>query len=1203
MEALQINLHHSKVATAALSQKILSEGIQLVFIQEPWVVKGRVMGLGATKGKLIYDAECGRPRACLYISNNINSYKLNSLCSRDTATAEVRISSTRIVLASVYLPYDAPEDPPTPDMRRAVDWCIADHRQLIIGGDFNAHNTVWGSTDTNSRGEYILDYILSTGLIILNSGNKPTFQQRRGQNLRQEVLDLTLATRFVATKVTQWRVADEPSLSDHNYISFKVGHLKPGITTYRNPRRTDWQTYESCLETNLVEGFKKAHRIDVMEQSLTDAIRKSYEEACPPRQIKTRTNASWWNRELEAMRVKVRKLYNASKRSGSREAYLRELTLYTSKIKQAKRNSWREFCEGVNETPDCAKLQRVLAKNPIGTVGSITKEDGSYTTSPEETLQVLLSTHFPGSMVVPESTQETHVVRKATKEDWECSKTTITYNGVAWAVNSFQPYKSPGPDGVYPVLLQKGAQSLIPRLLALFRTSLATGEIPTEWKRSRAVFIPKPGRPSYSVPKAYRPICLSSFLLKTMEKILDRHLRNVVLKFSPLHPNQHAYQTGKSCETALHQLVGRIEKSITHHEIALAAFLDIEGAFDNTSSRSIIARLESRNVKQSIVRWVNNVLRCRRVEASLCGETRKVSAPRGCPQGGALSPLLWCLVVDDLLVELNSLGIFTQSYADDIVILISGKHISTCLELMQDALTRVERWCRKEELSVNPSKTVLLPFTNKRTIQIERCPQLFGEDIRVALQFKYLGVVLDAKLTWNPHVEKAAKKSLATFMMTRRAFSCTWGLNPAMVNWLYTGVIRPSLVYGAGVWWPKVQQKTAVKHLTKVQRAVCLGITGAMKSTSTDALQAILNIPPIDLFVMGHARMTAYRLQCEGNWFHSPSSRHTKITNVIQLDVTEMIPDKMTVIMDLEKPYEVEILQRDEWAQGEPEYLKHALTWYTDGSKTSVGTGAGIYGARPREKLWLSLGKIATVFQAEVTAIRECVRRNVDRKYKKKTIYIASDSRAALLALRGTHFRSKLVWECHNALKNLSTDNTVKLVWVPGHQGIQGNEEADKLAKHGAESPLTGPEPACGVSYSLVKRAVSQWITTRHCDRWSMTEHSRQTRRMLKRPSEVVAAQALKLNRKKLREVVGYLTGHWTFRKHLKRMGLINSSTLCRLCGEDDESAQHLIFDCAALTRRRTTILEIFTDEGMVNQGQLIRRVSEFTKNLGLDDA
>jgi len=94
------------------------------------------------------------------------------------------------------------------------------------------------------------------------------------------------------------------------------------------------------------------------------------------------------------------------------------------------------------------------------------------------------------------------------------------------------------------------------------------------------VFIPKPGRSSYSGPKDYRPISLTPFLLKTLERLVVRYLRDVTLALVPLHSNQHAYQAGKLVETALHQLMEWVEKVHDQQEIALGVFLDIEGAFN-----------------------------------------------------------------------------------------------------------------------------------------------------------------------------------------------------------------------------------------------------------------------------------------------------------------------------------------------------------------------------------------------------------------------------------------------------------------------------------------------------------------------------------------------------------------------------------------------------------------------------------------------
>lgn len=112
------------------------------------------------------------------------------------------------------------------------------------------------------------------------------------------------------------------------------------------------------------------------------------------------------------------------------------------------------------------------------------------------------------------------------------------------------------------------------------------------------------------------------------------------------------------------------------------------------------------------------MLKNRVVVAQLGNAKLKISTTRGCPQGGVLSPLLWCLVVDNLLRELNNNGFCAYAYADYISILISGKFCDTLSEISQNALNMVQDWCTSNELCINYNKSETVLFTRNLLVYL-----------------------------------------------------------------------------------------------------------------------------------------------------------------------------------------------------------------------------------------------------------------------------------------------------------------------------------------------------------------------------------------------------------------------------------------------------------------------------------------------------
>ncbi|KAI5739583.1 hypothetical protein M8J77_020980 [Diaphorina citri] len=742
---VQINLHHSKAASATLAKVILEKQIKVALIQEPYVVKGRIAGLGSTQGTVIYDSSTENPRACIFVNKNIHCLPLWNYTTKDIAAVRLKLQMKDerkdYIFASCYLPFEE-TNPISTELQSLIDHVERERVQHVLGMDANAHHYAWGSSNINNRGECLLNFICNYNLVILNVGKKPTFVTRN----RSEVLDITVASQGMMRIIHNWNVPDEMiSSSDHRYIFFSIKNDPGPPTSYRNPRKTDWGLYRRLLKSELEGmnvGIKDSRDLDETALRLQGAILKTLDNSCPVVRRSTTKQPVWWNKKLDGLRKKTRRLWNKAKRDGNREAYYTSLTAYNTELKKNQKEL----------------LEKILREH---------RKFRWSRETPEANGKGPFLWNRSASAGPPSSGLNVELRSRPTEADWREAKAVVSMERIQAAVRTFKPFKSPGPDGIYPAFLQEGLETLTPVLCRLFRSSLALRHIPMNWRNARVVFLPKPGRRNLDQAKSYRPITLSSFLLKTMERLIDWRMDQDPRTF-PQNPNQHTYQPGKSTETALNELVNRIKQALKNQEITVAVFLDIAGAFDNTSINAIKETITGANV--TIFGWITQLLETRKISAEIFGSRKEIYAARGCPQGGVLSPRLWNLVANSLLVELNDAGFFTLGYADDFVILVRGKYINTLMELLQSALSMVEKWCKSKGLKVNPLKTTMVPFTKKYKMGSLVAPIIFGERISIADDVKFLGVYFDKRLTWNLHINKTTAKAKAALNMARRHY-------------------------------------------------------------------------------------------------------------------------------------------------------------------------------------------------------------------------------------------------------------------------------------------------------------------------------------------------------------------------------------------------------------------------------------------------
>ena len=162
--------------------------------------------------------------------------------------------------------------------------------------------------------------------------------------------------------------------------------------------------------------------------------------------------------------------------------------------------------------------------------------------------------------------------------------------------------------------------------------------------------------------------------------------------------------------------------------------------------------------------------------------------------------------------------------------------------------------------------------------------------------------------------------------------------------WMYTAIVRPMLTYGSFIWYKEAEKTSFRIKMNKLQRLACVLTTGAMRTTPTAALEIILNLPPLHIFMKMEAKITNYKLSTNENinlrklTDEYLDQEQTK-DEILKLKNSDFMKPKY----NFDHSFKVKIPTRQEWESNEINYTD-TLKFYIDGSKIENGTGFGIFG-------------------------------------------------------------------------------------------------------------------------------------------------------------------------------------------------------------------------------------------------------------------
>ena len=369
----------------------------------------------------------------------------------------------------------------------------------------------------------------------------------------------------------------------------------------------------------------------------------------------------------------------------------------------------------------------------------------------------------------------------------------VTPTEVHNVVNKFKN-KATLDTKIGPMKIANNDRKFTNTLAEIINTSFLQGIFPSSLKSARVVPIHKGGCKTEVVN--YRPISLLSSFSKIYEKLMHSRVLEFLDSNGSLFESQYGFRPGMSCEHAILNAQNSILHSLNNKQIAVLLLLDYSKAFDVLEHGILLKKLEHYGVRGQALKWFESYLSNRHQFVTI---NEVDSCPReiqfGVPQGSILGPLLFVIYINDL-PNISDLAKFIL-YADDANIIVTGStEEEVQVKLLQIASLLI-RWVDSNGLALNLKKTHYMIFSNRKVNYSKIDVNIAGTNIERVTEARFLGVIIDEKLTWAKHIT-AVKTKMARYMGIMYRIKQYLPLKVRLL--LYHSFVQSHLNYCSLVW-------------------------------------------------------------------------------------------------------------------------------------------------------------------------------------------------------------------------------------------------------------------------------------------------------------------------------------------------------------------------------------------------------------------
>jgi len=718
-----------------------------------------------------------------------------------------------------------------------------------VVGDFNTHSSTWsflGATVSSWAGP-LENWFEDSDLSLVNPTGSAI---RRGEaKQRDSIIDLALLNdaALCTGRFSPVSILFLDSIgSDHAALSINwsppfeplpyVPTLLPGFVL-DDSLVASWTKDFALLPTpDISDGASLSHTADALDADIYAVSRKLFKHRHTP----DFRGLRWWNLHCEAA-----------------------LTAVTSIRGESRKDAIKALCRTITEAK-CGWSNDNLTTTTLDTLWKATawrhgrranrippllKPDGSLASSHTDLRQVLSERFFPTvPKLIPDSDPDDPLPLPQQHFD------PISEEEVAKNLATSSNKSAPGPTSITYKLLKWCHLASPSRLTTLFNAAISLGHHP--WRSATVVPIPKPGKIDYWVAKAYRPISLLKCCGKLLEKIVAKRILLDSAQFNLLPACQFGSRDYHTATDAVLSMTHTVQTCIKSGNAAGLLLFDIQGFFDNLHTGRLVYVFSLLSFSSSLCSWVCSFLTDRHVTLSFNGEPLpEVVLNHGTLQGSPLSPILSAIYILPMLRiaewwQFHSLS----TYVDDGVIVATGATHQSVIQKCQDGFFTVVDWLMRNGLHIDPDKTEFIAFQRRRA-NPERVGALRPSldlqipgggtlTVRRSTTVRYLGVFIDEKLRWEPHMKIMAVRAQSSLRGLHLLGNTIQGLD--FHNWrtVFHAITLPVLLYGLLIWSHKAL-KSLINILQVTQNAAIRHISGTFRTNPVKPLHHMLAIPPI----------------------------------------------------------------------------------------------------------------------------------------------------------------------------------------------------------------------------------------------------------------------------------------------------------------------------------------------------------------------